>query len=404
MVFVCGGGPAGVAAAITAASNGSEVILAEKNGCLGGTLTSSLIGIILDEKNKTSGLIREICDAIKTEITDFGVPVYEAEKYIFEQMCLKSGVKILYNTYICDVKIENEKIIEITTVSKSGKKTYMPEVVIDATGDGDVAYMAGCEFEAGNNEGKTQPMSMVAVIAGINQDAVEHMISTPAKPFWESRNNFNGLLNKLGIHTSMGACANITRIDQNLCYISINHEYGYKFDNAEEISKAIADARKEIYETVKALRIYGGAFKNISLVCTPEMIGVREGRRIKGFETVTIDDMINGTKRENGICTVTYWVDIHSLTKSNGSKGFEGDNINVQPYDIPMGALIPQKCKNLVLSGRNISGDFYAHASYRVAGNMIPVGQASGAIAHSIEKHGISAQQVEFSMIKDMLI
>ena len=139
MILVCGGGPAGVAAAITAAENGAEVILVEKNACLGGTLTASLIGIILDEKDKKEGFTRRLCDKINTEVNEFGVPVYEAEKYIFEQMCINAGVKLLYNTFVSEVKVENDKIIEVITASKSGKKSYYPEVIIDATGDGDIA-------------------------------------------------------------------------------------------------------------------------------------------------------------------------------------------------------------------------------------------------------------------------
>ena len=401
MILVCGGGPAGVAAAVTASENGSEVVLIERNGCLGGTLTASLIGIILDEQNKNGGVIRELCDKINTEVQEFGVPVYEAEKYIFEDMCIKAGVKLLYNTYLAEVKTENGRITEAVIVSKSGKETLYPEVVVDATGDGDVAFLAGCGFDKGNENGDTQPMSMVAVVSGIDGEAAESMISSPQKPFWESRNNFNALLTSLGVQPSMG-CANITAINGELYYLSINHEYGFRFDSASDITAATIEARREIYSAVKALRQYGNAFKNIALACTPQMIGVREGRRIHGVESVTIEDMINGTARENGVCTVTYWVDIHALSKNN-KKGFEGDNISVKPYDIPMGALIPVDCDNLVLAGRSISGDFYAHASYRVAGNMVCVGQASGAIACVMEKRGISNKSVEFSMIRDML-
>ncbi len=401
MILVCGGGPSGVAAAVTAAENGSEVVLIEKNECLGGTLTASLIGIVLDEKNK-SGFIRRFCDRVNNEVNESGAPVYEAEKYILEDMCLKAGVKLLYGTFISEIKAENGRITEVITVSKSGKKAYYPDVVIDATGDGDIAYMAGCEYEVGNEEGATQPMSMVAVVAGIDGDEAESMLASPEKDFWESRNNFNGLLNKLGIKTSMGACANITRINETLYYISINHQYGTRFDSAEDLTKATVEARKEIYETVKALKKHGGPFKNITLASTPQTIGVREGRRIKGKDSVTIDDLLNGNIQNDSVCTVTYWVDIHSLTKDN-KKGFSGDNITVKPYGIPMGALIPKNTENLLLSGRNLSGDFYAHASYRVVGNMGSTGQAAGAMAHIMDKNKISSYELKFEMIKDML-
>ena len=401
MILVCGGGPSGVMAAVTAAKYSDEVVLVERNGCLGGTLTASLVGILLDDLNKKDGLIRQFADRVNKEVKDYGVPVYEAEKYILEDMCVSAGVKVLYHTTVSEVVTENGKINSVTAVSKSGKQIYYPDAVIDATGDGDVAFMAGCEFEVGNDSGKTQPMSMIAVVSGIDGDKVENMISAPEKDFWETRNNFNGLLKKLGVEPSMG-CANITRINETLFYLSVNHEYGYRFDDAEDITKATIEARKEVYDTEKALRKHGNGFEKISLACTPQMIGVREGRRIKGLDKVTVDDLINGVRRKDGVCTATYWVDIHALSKDN-KKGFSGDNINVLPYDIPMGSLIPKSITNLVLSGRNISGDFYAHASYRVVGNMACTGQASGAIASVIEKNKISSHNVTFDMIKDML-
>ncbi len=401
MILVCGGGPSGVAAAVTAAKNGRDVILVEKNACLGGTLTASLVGIVLDDANKKGGIIREFSDRVNVEVKEHGVPVYEAEKYILEDMCVCAGVKLIYNAFVTDVSVENGKITSVTVISKSGKQVFSPEVVIDATGDGDVAYMAGCSFEVGNENGETQPMSMIAVVSGIDEVQAEKMISAPEKDFWESRNLFNGLLKELGVEPSMG-CANITKINESLFYLSVNHEYGYRFDNAEDITNAMIEARKEVYNTVKALRNYGGAFKNITLACTPQMLGVREGRRIKAKDKVCVNDMINGVKREDGVCTATYWVDIHALSKNN-KKGFEGDNINVLPYDIPMGALIADECKNLLLSGRNIDGDFYSHASYRVVGNMACTGQAAGAIACVMDKNKITSDEVKFNMIKEML-
>lgn len=141
-------------------------------------------------------------------------------------------------------------------------------------------------------------------------------------------------------------------------------------------------------------------FGDIALVTTPECIGVREGRRIIGKYTVGLDDMINGRKQPDGICRVRYWVDIHSLDKGDNN-GFTDDGIKAQPYDIPFRSLIPKDADNLLVSGRCISGDFYAHASYRVAGNMATVGEAAGkAAAYAAQKH-VDVSKICYSS-KDM--
>ena len=379
MILVCGGGPAGTMAAIAAARSGAEVLLAEKNGCLGGTLTAGLVGITLDHQNKRTGLIREFMDALEKETAASGAPVYEAQKYILEQMCVSAGVSLLYHASVIGVKTEGRRIVSVSVSSKSGIETFAPEIVIDATGDGDIAYMAGCGYTEGNDEGAMQPMSMVAVIAGVKEEEIRPYIAYPDQPFWDCRRRFLGLLRELGAEPSMG-CPNICKINDSLFYFSINHEYGYRFDSAADITAATVEARKEIYETVKALRQYGRGFENITLACTPEMLGVREGRRIKGLYTVTLEDMLQGRKHEDAVCTVTYWVDIHALSKGS-NKSFTGGEIAVKPYDIPLRALIPLDCDNLLLAGRSLSGDFFAHASYRVVGNMACVGEAAGKAA-----------------------
>ena len=90
--------------------------------------------------------------------------------------------------------------------------------------------------------------------------------------------------------------------------------------------------------------------------------------------------MLAGKEHDDAVCKVEYWVDIHSL-EDDGGKGFTDDGIVSKPYDIPFRALIPVDVDNLLMAGRCISGDFYAHASYRVMGNMAAVGEAAGEMA-----------------------
>lgn len=383
-VLILGGGVAGSMAAISAARNGADVVLIERGGCLGGMWTSGLIGITLDPYNKTP-LLDEFLGLVKVE-QDLGTAtLFEIQKYILEKLCVEAGVKILYHSQPYSIELKNGKILAVRVVSKGGTSIFNPAMVIDATGDGDIAALAGCEFDYGRPEdGKTQPMSMVALVGGVDSKLAKNYISYPQEPFWDARNRLKALLDKNGISVSLG-CASIVPLLNDIYILSMNQVYGKSGCDSIELTQATIEARREIYDFVASLRkCYPEIFPNISLLSTPEAIGVREGRRIRGKYTVTLDDMIAGKRHTDSVCTVTYWPDIHSPQKDE--KGFSDGGLKIQPYDIPFRALIPETIDNLLVAGRCISGDFYAHSSYRVMGNMAAVGAAAGEFAAKTAK------------------
>jgi hypothetical protein len=114
-------------------------------------------------------------------------------------------------------------------------------------------------------------------------------------------------------------------------------------------------------------------------VATAEHIGIREARRIKGLYTVTQDDLVNGTRHADAVCRVNFGVDVHSLKQNEENAGGSyGRGIRSKPYDIPLRSLISRDVPNLMMAGRNISGDFIAYSSYRVTGNAAVLGEAAG--------------------------
>jgi len=113
--------------------------------------------------------------------------------------------------------------------------------------------------------------------------------------------------------------------------------------------------------------------------------GVREGRRIHGRQTVTLEDMVAGRQRPDAVCRVTFGIDVHS-TDPRAGKGIEPHKARTQPYDIPLGALQARDVQGLWLAGRCISGGFPAHSSYRVTGNAVAMGAAAGAAAAAAAK------------------
>jgi len=401
-VIVCGGGVAGSMAAISAARAGAKTLLIERGGCIGGMWTAGLLGITLDADNK-GGLLREFLDRLNKEMAESGAAIFEAQKVLLEQMCVNAEVKIMLHTQVFDCIMEGNKLIGVQTASKSGKQSFFAKVIIDATGDGDIAAMAGCTYDYGREEdGKAQPMSMLCVVAGLKEEEIRPYIGYPQGDFWAPRERMLRLLKDCGTSSSMGF-PSFSKINDSLFYLSVNHEYEKSSLNAFDITEATIHARREINDIVKALHQHGGeAFQNISLAITPEVIGIREGRRIKGKYTVVCEDMLTGKKHADSVCTASYWVDIHALS-ANGNKSFTSGGITVKPYDIPFTSLIPIDCDNLILAGRSISGDFYSHASYRVIGNMAPVGEAAGIMAAVCAQKNIDVQALKWEDFGELI-
>ncbi len=380
-VVVCGAGPAGVCAAIAAAREGAKTLLVESQGCLGGTWTAGLLTWILDQNNK-NGILLEIIEKLKNagataayyKGNNFPFDV-EQMKLVLEELCLDAGVDILFHSWVAEViKTKNKHLTHIITESKSGREAWNGKIFIDATGDGDVAAKAGCEFKMGEEgSGLTQPFSLLSIISGIDYQEAKPFIRRAEEPGGKTKRRLLEEIRKAGIEPSMKQ-PGIFPMHNDLYMIMWNHEYGYKGINTKDITKATLHARSEVNKIVNGLRSLGGIWKNLTLIATPEHIGIREGRRIKGLYTVSKEDMINGTKHGDAVCTVTFGVDVHALAE-NDNKNYK---IKSKNYDIPLRALISKDVDNLMMAGRNISGDFIAHSSYRVTGNAAAMGEGAG--------------------------
>ncbi|MFD0672708.1 FAD-dependent oxidoreductase [Cohnella sp. GCM10027633] len=383
-VVVCGGGPAGVAAAIASARGGARTVLLENQGCLGGIWTSGLLSWIIDAGNK-KGIMREIVarlDRRHARIASAGEDfTYDPEemKLLLEEMCEEAGVTVMLHTRVVHAAVEESGRLTLAiTESKSGRQAWAASMFIDATGDGDLAARAGCRFDLGRpRSGETQPMSLMALVAGIDPDEVaaytmDGVNETPKARLLER-------MEQAG-QTPSYAAPSLFHIRDGLFALMANHEYGASALQTSQVTQATLHARKELHRIIVGLRTLGGAWANIRIVSTANHIGVREGRRIHGRYTVSEQDLQAGARHEDGICRVRYGIDIHSTNPDEG-KGFGDDGKRSLPYDIPLRALIAADVDGLLMAGRCISGDFIAHSSYRVTGNAVAMGQAAGAAA-----------------------
>ena len=390
-VIVAGGGPSGVAAAIAAGRSGKKTLLLERQNCLGGMWTSGLVNPLFDFENK-GGIIQEIVDRInETGMHTMSGPWYytfdfETMKLVLDRLVLGAGVDILFHTWFADVIMEGDTITGVIVENKSGRSAYKAKIVIDCTGDGDVAARAGAQFALGRPEdGLTQPMTLMFKIGNLDY------VQTYPNPF-RSKECGSGSGTELydimefsmkqkgvtGYEWNFIQPCLLRLPGQHLGVMMMTHMRKKLGINAVELSAAEIEGRERVAKAMTDLKKYLEGFEHSHLLQTGSMIGVRETRRIKGFYELTFKDMEQGARFDDGFCIVTFGVDIHQPDK-NSQEGVIP--FKMKPYHIPYRCLVPVKIKNLLTAGRCISGDFYAHSSYRVTGDCAAMGQAAGTAA-----------------------
>jgi len=400
-VIVAGGGTAGIAAAVAAARNGADTILIERYGFLGGTMTAGLVNPFMTfhagKEQIIKGIFQEIIDRLKdTGGYDEKTKAFDSEimKLVLDQMIKEADVKLLLHTYITDALVTKENIIKgIEAYNKSGRQVVLGKVIIDATGDGDVAVMAGAPYEKGREEdGLTQPMTLNFRMGGVD---VERMPSREK-------------INKLFEEAKAKGEIKIPR--ENVLYfpttrrgeIHFNTTRIVKVDGtkADDLTYAEIEGRRQMAELIKFLKEKVPGFENAYLLMSAVQVGVRETRRIIGEYVLTGEDVIKARKFSDVIARGSYPIDIHSPTG-------EGTVIKKLPpgesYDIPYRCIVPKKVENLLIAGRCISCTHEAQAAIRVIPIVVAIGQAAGTAAALAAKLHASRREMNVPLLQEAL-
>jgi len=400
-VVVAGGGTAGVAAAVAAARNGADTILIERYGFLGGTMTAGLVNPFMTfhagKEQIIKGIFQEIIDRLKDmDGYDEKTKAFDNEvmKIVLDQMIKETGVKLLLHTYIADALVTKGNAIRgVEAYNKSGRQVVLGKVIIDATGDGDVAVMAGAPYEKGREEdGLTQPMTLNFRMGGVD---VERMPSREK-------------INKLFEEAKAKGEIKIPR--ENVLYflttrkgeIHFNTTRIVKVDGtkADDLTYAEIEGRRQMVELIKFLKEKVSGFENAYLMMSAVQVGVRETRRIIGEYVLTGEDIVKARKFSDVIARGSYPIDIHSPTG-------EGTIIKRLPpgesYDIPYRCIVPKKVENLLIAGRCISCTHEAQAAIRVIPIVVAIGQAAGTAAALAAKLHVSPRKMDVSLLQETL-
>jgi flavin-dependent dehydrogenase len=411
-VLVVGGGPAGVSAAFAAARMGAKTLLVEQFNCLGGVATAGGHGHIClysswgSSERVVGGVIYEM--AARTTQAGYGThnnssSDFEVEgmKWVLERMAEECACGLLYHAFFAEALVEEGRVTGAVLQSKDGRQAVLAQRVVDCTGDGDVAARAGCAYDVGDEEtGFCQPMTLMFTIGGVEREKVRafQKDNYGLDHVWKKAQE-DGFMRPFQ-SCIMGWWWTPTRPDQyGVNFTHINHADARK---AAELTRATIEGRKQAYETIEVYRRYVPGMEKCYMISTPNTVGIRESRRIRGEYCLTKADLMAEREFPDTIGYGSFFIDIHN-TKGPGmdakthrpQKGFK--------YQIPYRILVPRGVENLLVAGRCASTDHEALGSLRVMPQCGVMGQAAGVAAVLSLRAGVAPRQVDVKALQAAL-
>lgn len=391
-VLVVGGGAAGTAAAVAAAREGADVLLVERYGFLGGTLTAVTLGgfcgpytVNGDEIARTvGGIYVEIeerlhrRDAVRgpRHIGRIATVPYDPPslRLVSDEIVREAGVSLLFHAFASATRAEDGKVKAVILETKGGRKAVLPKTVIDCSGDGDVAALAGCRYELGDG-GITQFGSSMFRLAGVDVDACSSISRDELKDLLQTAIDAGYDLPRTAaamyVHPIPGTVhLNTTRVAR---------PDGQPFNLVDplELSAAEIEGRRQAYLYEEVFRRFVPGFSQARIGDLGAQIGIRESRLIRCDQVLTREHIDACTKPVDRIVCNSWPIEVHA----QGTRTVWEYMPDGEYYGIPYGCLTVEGFDNLWVAGRNISATHVAQASARVSSPCYALGQAAGIAA-----------------------
>lgn len=428
-IVVVGAGPAGVAAALAASRYSSSVLLIEAGPTLGGELISGLpIDGCMNARGEriVGGIAQELFDDVR-ELGGFVRPLFDWRliwavcidpvyfNLAINRRVARTGVDLLLYSLVADVDVESGSVSGITVRNKAGLSRISGRIFIDCSGDADLATLAGGPVEKGGPEGQFQPLTLVFRLGNVNyadylcfiRDNPDQFIlgsspvladKTPAEcalGIYESGYPFAGLSSRsslLGNAIDSGRMYPCTAIyayptcpDRGELGINATRIANIDATDPDALSGALPVLSDQVAQCMEFARNELPGFQNALLNGLAPRIGIRETRRVIGEDTLTADQVVSGSKSENGIAKGGHHVDIHGAGKHQLRTPVKGGD----SYDITYGCLVPQRLRNTLVAGRCLSSTREANGSVRVMGQCMATGEAAGIAAAIAVEQGL---------------
>lgn len=414
-VLVVGGGPAGLAAACAAARHGARTMLIEAWGCLGGTLTLVTLGgfcgthaVVDDERlaRVAGGLYLELEERLAARDAVLpprrhgrilGVPYESASlKTVADEMVQAHGVRVLLHTSAVDAVAEGSRVAAVIVENKGGRSAIVPRVVIDASGDADVAARAGAEYALGQ-AGRTQYASAMFRLGGVDTARAGALSRPQIRAYLEQAVADGHPLPRVTTGVHLNPLDGVVHL--NVTRLADAHGAPYLLVDPEQLSEAEQVGRRQVRLYEEVFRKYVPGFERARVIDVGARVGVRETRLVRGDRVLTEADVRGCVKAHDRIACSAWPLETHGAGPAT-SWEFLPDG---EWYGIPWGCLVVRGFDNLLVAGRNLSAEHAAQASARVAGPCMAMGEAAGMAAAMSLAADARVRQVELAALQSAL-
>jgi hypothetical protein len=381
-VLVCGGGCAGLAAALAAARNGAKTVLIERAGFSGGIITAvglpyfDGIADIKDNRIVVRGIGLEllaksgVCEANATHVKVHNPTIrnVEAFKILADKLLTaeKENLRVLYHSSACGVEMDGQRIAAVLVANKAGITRVRAKQVIDCTGDADVAAWAGAPTDKG---AELQPLTLHFRIGNVKKAPD---MSKNCRIALEKAHERG----ELPMYYGPGV---MFMFADDEIYV---HGVRVPADASDpvELTRAEMQGRSDAWAMYEAWKRDVPGFEDSYFITSGPFIGVRETRRIIGQHVLAEDEIMATKAFDDAIATGCWYLDMHPNKITTGAANAVPKQ-QPAPYDIPYRSLLPRNVDNLLVAGRCHSTTRLAQSSTRVTVTAMALGEAAAVAA-----------------------
>ncbi len=415
-VIVLGGGPAGIGAALASAMCGAETCILEEKAFFGGVAAVSgwmPMNRVLLNGEMRGGVFTPFVEKLrsygtgatrqgKTSWVDGdGLHIHpDYLRYGMIELFEDIGVRYRLHSPGTSAIMEGKRIIGVNCDGKYGHAEFYANVIIDASGDGDVAVSAGAEAMMGRDtDGAFMPVTLGFVISNVDYDRFyEYLGPEAVSP------RFMDLMRKKeaegyavsGFYafdkTTVPGVVSVNNSGQNGLGI-IN---ALNLDDLNVAERTGLQVAMDFIQIVHEEKIPG--LENCELVRTGQALGVRETRRIRGDYVYDITDAQQGRSFPDAVLRRYGTVDTGGLKEE---KNYHGSVQN--GHDFPYRSLLPLGVEGMLIAGRCASQTHLGATTCKSMGNMMAMGQAAGVAAALSSQEGCTPRQLDVRKIQKKL-
>lgn len=434
-VLVIGAGSGGWSAAVAAARAGRDVLLVDMESALGGTSTIAMMNLFGGPYEFYQGLMREVTDELARRDAAKPGPLTpfdgEAYKSLLFEVAEAAGVKLLLNTWFShSVTDDDGNVVGVVVENKRGRQAITAQVVIDATGDGDVAASAGAEHVLGRTgDNRMRPMTLLFRLGNIDCEKLVSWAKANPEQFKKDPNShivdderqlyrlhgFFGLVTEAREQGLVPPDVHYLRFEyvwpgKNIALVNTTRVYDVSGLSAEDMTRAAIEARRQIGALVEFIRARVPGCSNAFIVDTASRLGIRETRHILGDYVLQEQDLVEDRQFPDGLIRdhrrMVPGAEVHS---PDGNEGGAGDLLEreverrLYGYNLPYRCFLPRGLGSILVSGRAFSATHEADGWTRDIPGIVLVGQALGVVAAVAVEQDCTLRDVDLDDVRHRL-